>query len=76
MSTVLGSLPLIFGSGAGVEARESIGWVIFGGLGIAATFTLFLTPALYLLIARFSTARAHEESRMRSELAAASKLES
>lgn len=75
-STVLGSLPLIFGSGAGVEARESIGWVIFGGLGIAATFTLFLTPALYLLMSRFSTARAHEEKRMRSELAAVSNLDS
>lgn len=68
MSTVLGGLPLILGSGAGMEARESIGWVIFGGLGIAAAFTLFLTPALYLLIARFSTARANEELKMQQEL--------
>lgn len=71
MSTVLGGLPLILGSGAGIEARESIGWVIFGGLGIAAVFTLFLTPALYLLISRFSNARAHEEERMHQELEAA-----
>ena len=68
MSTVLGGLPLILGSGAGIEARESIGWVIFGGLGIAAGFTLFLTPALYLLVSRFSKARAHEEDRMKEEL--------
>jgi len=76
MSTVLGGLPLILGSGAGIEARESIGWVIFGGLGIAAIFTLFVTPALYLLIARFSKPRVHEEERMNRELAEAESLSS
>jgi len=75
MSTVLGGLPLILSSGAGAEARESIGWVIFGGLGIAALFTLFLTPALYSLIARFSRPRAHEADRMRKELAEARLLQ-
>lgn len=48
ISTALGALPLILSSGAGAEARNSIGWVIFGGLGLAAIFTLFLTPVLYL----------------------------
>ncbi|MEX2365663.1 MAG: efflux RND transporter permease subunit, partial [Pseudohongiellaceae bacterium] len=68
ISTVLGGLPLILSSGAGAEARQSIGWVIFGGLGIAALFTLYLTPALYLLITRFSSARAHESQRLAEEL--------
>jgi len=68
VSTVLGGLPLILGSGAGAEARASIGWVIFGGLGIAAFFTLYLTPTLYLLLARFSTARAAESKRLADEL--------
>ena len=68
MSTVLGGLPLILGSGAGAEARNSIGWVIFGGLGIAALFTLYLTPTLYLLLARFSKARAAETDRLKEEL--------
>jgi multidrug efflux pump subunit AcrB len=71
VSTILGGLPRILSNGAGAEARESIGWVIFGGLGIAAIFTLYLTPALYLLIARFSSARAHETERLRRELALA-----
>jgi hydrophobe/amphiphile efflux-1 (HAE1) family protein len=71
ISTVLGGLPLILASGAGAEARESIGWVIFGGLGIAAGFTLFLTPALYVLIGRFSSVRAVEAQRLDEELDAA-----
>ncbi len=68
VSTVIGGLPLILGSGAGAEARESIGWVVFGGLGIAAVFTLYLTPVLYLLLGRYSKARAHEAERLSEEL--------
>ena len=68
VSTVLGGLALILSSGAGAEARASIGWVVFGGLGLAAVFTLYLTPALYILIARYSAARAHEAERLEQEL--------
>lgn len=68
ISTVLGGLPLILSGGAGAEARSSIGWVVFGGLGIAALFTLYLTPSLYLMLARFSSARAAESERLAEEL--------
>lgn len=68
IATVLGGLPLILSEGAGAESRASIGWVVFGGLGLAALFTLYLTPALYLLLARFSSARAEESKRLFQEL--------
>ena len=71
ISTVLGAVPLIVATGAGAEARQSIGWVIFGGLGIAGIFTLFLTPVIYFGIARFATPRNQNLSRLRQELEAA-----
>ena len=69
ISTVLGGLPLVLSTGAGAEARQSIGWIVVGGLGFATLFTLFLTPVAYVLIARFSKARAAETDRLREELA-------
>ncbi|MBU2114243.1 MAG: efflux RND transporter permease subunit, partial [Gammaproteobacteria bacterium] len=75
LSTLLGALPLILSSGAGAEARNAIGWVVFGGLGIAVVFTLYLTPVLYLALARFAKPRADETKRLQSELERAEQLE-
>ncbi len=58
VSTVFAGLPLILSAGPGSESRMAIGWVIFGGLGLAAVFTLFLTPAVYTLVAGLSKPRA------------------
>jgi HAE1 family hydrophobic/amphiphilic exporter-1 len=71
MSTLLASMPLILGSGAGAEARAALGWVIFGGLGFATLFTLFLTPVSFLLFARLSKPRAAEGAKVEAELAKA-----
>lgn len=71
VSTILGGLPLILSTGAGAEARNAIGWVVFGGLGLAVVFTLFLTPVLYYAFARFTKPKADEEDRLNLELEAA-----
>ena len=68
VSTVLGGLPLILSGGPGGEARAAIGWVVFGGLGLAALFTLYLTPVTYLGLARFVKPRAAEGVRLAREL--------
>ncbi|MHA7873742.1 MAG: efflux RND transporter permease subunit, partial [Hyphococcus sp.] len=71
LSTLLASLPLILGAGAGAEARAALGWVIIGGLGFATVFTLFLTPVAFLLLAGLSKPRAAEGEKVREELAKA-----
>jgi len=68
MSTVLGALPLVLSTGPGAEARESLGWVIVLGLGMASVATLFLTPVAYLLLARFSRPQQEEQDRLQREL--------
>jgi len=71
VATVLGGLPLVFAFGAGAEAREVLGWIIVGGLGLATIATLYITPVAYLLLAGLSKPKAAEEARLRRELAEA-----
>ncbi|MDX2237049.1 MAG: efflux RND transporter permease subunit [Hyphomonadaceae bacterium] len=54
VATVIGALPLILGSGAGAESRQTIGVVIVFGLVVATMLTLFVVPAVYDLLARFT----------------------
>ena len=68
LSTIIASVPLILSTGPGAEARVAIGWVIFGGLGMASLFTLYLTPLGYLLIAPYVKPRSHVEKRLQEEM--------
>jgi len=71
LATILGGLPLIVFGGAGAEARQAVGWIMVGGLGLATVSTLLLTPVAYLLIAGFAKPKAEEEARLERELSAA-----
>ncbi|WP_428524732.1 efflux RND transporter permease subunit [Roseibium sp.] len=68
VSTVLGAMPLVLASGAGAESRIAIGTVIVGGLLLSGILTLFLTPVLYSLLARFTEPRSAIERRLNTEL--------
>ncbi len=48
---VLGVIPLITASGAGALSRFNIGLVISTGIAIGTLFTLFVVPAVYLMLA-------------------------
>ncbi len=48
---VLGVVPLITASGAGAASRFNMGLVIATGLAIGTLFTLFVVPAVYLVVA-------------------------
>jgi HAE1 family hydrophobic/amphiphilic exporter-1 len=68
IATVLGGVPLVLAQGAGAEAREVLGWVIVGGLGMATLATLFITPVAYLLLAGLARPRSAETAILMDEL--------
>jgi multidrug efflux pump len=51
-ATVVGHFPLVLAAGPGAGARNSIGIVLVTGMVIGTVFTLFVVPAVYLLVAR------------------------
>jgi len=58
VATVAGHFPLVLVTGAGAEARNSIGLVIVGGMAIGTIFTLVFLPGIYVLIAKDRRAEA------------------
>jgi multidrug efflux pump len=55
---VLGVAPLLMASGAGAVSRFNMGLVIASGLAIGTLFTLFVVPAVYVLLAADHSKRA------------------
>jgi multidrug efflux pump len=51
VATVFGHLPLVFVSGPGSQARNSIGMVLVTGMTLGTLFTLVVVPVFYSLIA-------------------------
>ena len=49
---VLGVLPLLVAGGPGAVSRFQMGLVIFTGLSIGAFFSLFVVPAMYMVLAK------------------------
>jgi multidrug efflux pump len=57
-ATVMGHFPLVFATGPGAGARNSIGMMLVTGMIIGTAFTLFVVPSIYVLVAK--TRRADE----------------
>ena len=49
-ATILGHFPLVLVTGAGAEARNSIGIILVAGMGLGTLLTLAVVPALYLIV--------------------------
>jgi multidrug efflux pump len=61
---VLGVLPLVTATGAGAVGRFNMGLVIMTGISIGTMFTLFVVPAMYMLLAADrSKGKAEREAR-------------
>jgi HAE1 family hydrophobic/amphiphilic exporter-1 len=57
MCALLGSLPLMLGSGTGSELRQPLGYAMAGGLVVSQILTLFTTPVVYIYMDRLAQIR-------------------
>ena len=67
VATVFGHLPLVFVSGPGSEARNSIGTVLVAGMSLGTLFTLVVVPVFYSLIAKQHQPAAVDEFNQESD---------
>jgi multidrug efflux pump len=63
-ATVMGHFPLVFATGPGAGARNSIGIMLVSGMIIGTAFTLFVVPSIYMLVA---TTHAHAKDEVPAE---------
>lgn len=53
-ATILGTLPIALALGAGAESRVSMGIAVIGGLVVGSVLTLYVIPAMFLMLCRRS----------------------
>jgi multidrug efflux pump subunit AcrB len=51
---IAGVVPLMLGSGAGAEMRQTLGTAVFAGMLGVTIFGIFLTPVFYVIIRKFA----------------------
>jgi HAE1 family hydrophobic/amphiphilic exporter-1 len=56
VATVFGALPIALGLGAGAGSRRPLGYAIIGGMVVSTLLTLYLVPAVFVVLERL---RAH-----------------
>ena len=68
MAFIFGVAPLAFASGAGAQARSTIGWTVLGGMLAATILAVIASPVLFVTITRFAYGRKKlDELRARGE---------
>ena len=50
LAFILGVMPLVFASGAGQEARHSVGTAVAGGMVLSTFLNVIFIPVLYVVI--------------------------
>jgi HAE1 family hydrophobic/amphiphilic exporter-1 len=54
LAFIFGVAPLAFASGAGAQARSTIGWTVLGGMFAATFLGIFIIPVLYVIITKIA----------------------
>jgi HAE1 family hydrophobic/amphiphilic exporter-1 len=54
LAFILGVSPLAFATGAGAQARQTIGWTVIGGMLAATMLAIFIVPVLFVTITKFA----------------------
>lgn len=60
VATIAAALPLTLGNSIGQETRTPMGLTIIGGTLVSTLFTLFVVPAIYLLLSKLERNKPHE----------------
>ncbi len=58
VATIFGALPIALGLGAGAGSRRPLGYVIIGGMILSTLITLYLVPAVFVVLERLRGRRA------------------
>ncbi len=61
LATVLGAAPIAFALGAAGSSRKGMGIVVMGGLLFSLVLTLYVIPAMYLLLSKKKSFRVKKE---------------
>jgi HAE1 family hydrophobic/amphiphilic exporter-1 len=54
LAFIFGVSPLAFATGAGAQARSTIGWSVLGGMMAATALAIFVVPVLFVTITRIA----------------------
>ena len=63
MAAMMGTLPIVFGTGMGSESRRPLGLCVAGGLLFSQLLTLYITPVIYVYLDNFGDWIAHWRGR-------------
>jgi len=66
LTFIIGTLPLVFATGAGAASRQEIGTVVVGGMIFASTLALIFVPLMYKLLDDLATWRMERKARRKA----------